>query len=141
MNTATLNTTTTRYRDVSNNTLWMCERFSRSARSRGIFFGDNPLSYTMPVLILQSSIVGLVTTTLQILFTPLGQSSFVPQMLMYSGRLSTGTINTGTNQCSDEVCISTKNLLRERDHLLFWQHDVHVPHRSQNRPDVTNENR
>ncbi|XP_015931912.1 cation/H(+) antiporter 15 [Arachis duranensis] len=84
MNTATLNASTTTLgheATTTNNTIWVCERFTRAARSRGIFFSDNPLSYTMPVLILQTSVVALITTTLQLLLTPFGQSSFVPQML------------------------------------------------------------
>ncbi|XLT27863.1 hypothetical protein HN873_059155 [Arachis hypogaea] len=84
MNTATLNTSTSTLgheATTTNNTIWVCERFTRAARSRGIFFSDNPLSYTMPVLILQTSVVALITTTLQLLLTPFGQTSFVPQML------------------------------------------------------------
>ena len=83
MNTATVNLTSTAGTGVSSNrTIWMCERLTRFPRSRGIFFGDNPLSNTLPVLALQSSLVGLLATCLQLLLTPLGQSSFFPQMLV-----------------------------------------------------------
>ncbi|KAJ1437526.1 Sodium/solute symporter superfamily [Sesbania bispinosa] len=64
-----------------NGTIWTCEQTTKFQRSKGIFFGDNPLTFTLPVLILQTSLVGLLTTFLKFLLTPLGQSSFLPYVL------------------------------------------------------------
>jgi len=65
-----------------NRTMWVCEHLIKYERSKGIFFHDNPFTYTLPVLFLQTSLASLLTTILQFILAPLGQSSFVPQMLV-----------------------------------------------------------
>jgi len=65
-----------------NGTIWVCEHMIKYERSKGIFFHDNPFRYTLPVLFLQTSLVSFLTTILQILLEPLGESSFVPQTLV-----------------------------------------------------------
>jgi len=65
-----------------NETTWVCEHLIKFERSKGIFFHDNPFTYTLPVLFLQTSLASLLTTILQFVLAPLGQSSFVPQMLV-----------------------------------------------------------
>ncbi|KAL2317410.1 hypothetical protein Fmac_031286 [Flemingia macrophylla] len=64
-----------------NTSLWICERTSVFKHSNGIFFGDNPLNYTLSVVILQSSLVSFSTTWLEFFLMPLGETTFVPQML------------------------------------------------------------
>ncbi|XP_039690665.1 cation/H(+) antiporter 15 [Medicago truncatula] len=64
-----------------NGTTWVCEHLIKFERSKGIFLQDNPFSYTLPVLFLQTSLASLFTAILQFVLAPLGQSSFVPQML------------------------------------------------------------
>lgn len=66
----------------NNSKLWVCERSPKFPRSRGVFFGDSPLNFTLPVLVLQTSLVALFTACLQFLLIPLGESSFIPQMLV-----------------------------------------------------------
>ncbi|KAK7321400.1 hypothetical protein VNO77_32014 [Canavalia gladiata] len=65
-----------------NNTLWTCMRTTKfQQRTRGIFSGDNPFNYTLSLLVLQVSIIVSLTSWLEIFLVPLGQSSFVPQVL------------------------------------------------------------
>ncbi|XP_058744705.1 cation/H(+) antiporter 15-like [Vicia villosa] len=72
---ATVNAITT------NGTVWICEQVSKNPRSRGIFFSDNPFSYTLPVLFVQISLVSSLTAVLQFLLQPIGETRFFPQML------------------------------------------------------------
>ncbi|XP_045832726.1 cation/H(+) antiporter 15-like [Trifolium pratense] len=68
--------------DVTNNgTIWICEHMFRYQRSKGIFFYDNPFSFTLPVLFLQTTLVSVSTTILQLILEPIGTSSFFPQLL------------------------------------------------------------
>jgi len=62
--------------------IWVCEHVNKYERSKGVLLHDNPFTYTLPVLFLQTSLVSLLTTILQFILAPLGQSSFVPQMLV-----------------------------------------------------------
>ncbi|KAL5102288.1 hypothetical protein RYX36_006615 [Vicia faba] len=65
----------------TNGTIWICEHMSKNPRSRGIFFSDNPFSYTLPVLLIQISLVSSLTATLQFLLQPIGETRFFSQML------------------------------------------------------------
>lgn len=67
-----------------NMSIYVCEVTTRFPRSSGIFFGDNPLKYALPVIVLQISLVGMLTTILQLLLTPLGETSFFPHLLVIS---------------------------------------------------------
>ncbi|KAF9599256.1 hypothetical protein IFM89_036554 [Coptis chinensis] len=52
-----------------------------SVSSRGVFLGDNPLLYSAPLIMLQMSIVSLITHATNFCLKPLGQSSVVSQIL------------------------------------------------------------
>jgi hypothetical protein len=67
---------------TKNGTIWICEHMFRYQRSKGIFFNDNPFSFTLPVLFLQTSLVSVSTTILQHILEPIGQSTFFPQLLV-----------------------------------------------------------
>ncbi|AES98900.1 transmembrane protein, putative [Medicago truncatula] len=60
---------------------WICEQMIIHQRSKGIFFHENPFSYAVPVLFIQSSLASILIAILQFLLAPLGQTSFVPQIL------------------------------------------------------------
>ncbi|XP_058758426.1 cation/H(+) antiporter 15-like [Vicia villosa] len=66
---------------TTNGTVWICEQISKNPRSRGIFFSDNPFSYTLPVLFVQISLVSSLTAVLQFLLQPIGETRFFPQLL------------------------------------------------------------
>ncbi|CAK8537903.1 unnamed protein product [Lathyrus sativus] len=66
---------------TTNGTIWICEEASKNPRSRGIFFSDNPFSYTLPVLFVQISLVSTLTAILQFLLEPMGETRFFAQML------------------------------------------------------------
>ncbi|KAF6161176.1 hypothetical protein GIB67_007817 [Kingdonia uniflora] len=52
-----------------------------SARSRGIWLGDDPLKYSLPILMLQMSLISLVTSALIIILKPRGIPSVVSQIV------------------------------------------------------------
>ncbi|KAG8371539.1 hypothetical protein BUALT_Bualt13G0098400 [Buddleja alternifolia] len=54
---------------------------SQNRWSRGIFFADNPFTFSTPLLLIQLSLCALLTALLHRLFTPLGQSVFISQIL------------------------------------------------------------
>ncbi|KAK7276080.1 hypothetical protein RIF29_17212 [Crotalaria pallida] len=67
---------------VLNTSVYVCEiTINKFQRSSGIFFGDNPLKYTLPVIVLQTSIVALLTAILQFVLAPYGVTSFFPHLL------------------------------------------------------------
>ncbi|KAK7300860.1 hypothetical protein RJT34_11711 [Clitoria ternatea] len=69
-------------RTVTNRSLWVCEHWSNTFyHAKGIFHGENPLNHRVPVFFLQTTLLVLMTTWLQVLFAPLGGTAFVPQML------------------------------------------------------------
>ena len=76
---STLNTTVSGI--AANGSYWVCEHAVKYQRSRGIFLGDNPFSFTLPVLFIQTSLVSILTTVLQFLLHPIGETSFFPRML------------------------------------------------------------
>ncbi|GAV58660.1 Na_H_Exchanger domain-containing protein, partial [Cephalotus follicularis] len=49
--------------------------------SRGLWFGDDPLSYTVPLLLLQLSLLSIFSRAIYILLKPFGQLSIVSQIL------------------------------------------------------------
>ncbi|XP_027368460.1 cation/H(+) antiporter 15-like [Abrus precatorius] len=65
----------------ANRSIWECENATKFQRSKGVFYGDNPLDYILSLVILQIAIVSLLTSWLQFLLIPLGEGSFVPQVL------------------------------------------------------------
>ncbi|PQP98663.1 hypothetical protein Pyn_34720 [Prunus yedoensis var. nudiflora] len=64
---------------LSNGT-WVCQAH-KGFRSKGLFFGDNPLNFPTPILYVQLSISALLTSFLQFILNPLGESAFASQML------------------------------------------------------------
>lgn len=54
----------------------------KGVRSGGIFYGESPFNYPSSVLFVQLSISALLTSFLQLLLNPLGESAFISQMLV-----------------------------------------------------------
>lgn len=69
-------------RALSNGT-WVCHA-QKGSRSKGFFFGDNPLNFPTTILYVQLSISALLTSFLQLILNPLGESTFTSQMLVRS---------------------------------------------------------
>ncbi|KMT05421.1 hypothetical protein BVRB_7g175480 [Beta vulgaris subsp. vulgaris] len=59
---------------------YICHSMSRTG-SRGIFFGDDPLRFSIPGLLLQLSLISLFTRVSYFLLKPFGQPSIVSQIL------------------------------------------------------------
>ncbi|PSS09529.1 Cation/H(+) antiporter like [Actinidia chinensis var. chinensis] len=53
-----------------------------ATRSRGIFFGDNPLDFAGPILLVQLILSALLTALVQHFLTPLGETAFVSQTIV-----------------------------------------------------------
>ncbi|KAJ6297553.1 hypothetical protein OIU78_023167 [Salix suchowensis] len=51
-------------------------------RSRGIFYGDNPLDHTTPTVLAQLSLSSLLSALTQYILTPLGESAFISLLLV-----------------------------------------------------------
>ncbi|KAJ6291305.1 hypothetical protein OIU76_023382 [Salix suchowensis] len=49
--------------------------------SRGLWFHDDPLEYTLPLLLLQLSLISIITRSIDIFLKPLGQPSIVSHIL------------------------------------------------------------
>ncbi|BAT81416.1 hypothetical protein VIGAN_03113200 [Vigna angularis var. angularis] len=54
-----------------------------------MFFNDNPLNYTLTSIILQASIACLSTLFLEFLLVPLGETTFIPHVLIIDDRAYT----------------------------------------------------
>ncbi|KAL2899335.1 Cation/H(+) antiporter 15 [Bienertia sinuspersici] len=59
---------------------YICHSMGRTG-SRGIFFGDDPIRFTIPGLLLQLSLITLFTRVSHLLLKPFGQPSIVSQIL------------------------------------------------------------
>ncbi|XP_050245757.1 cation/H(+) antiporter 15-like [Quercus robur] len=66
--------------DIWRNATWACLPY-KDVTSRGVFLGDNPFDFAVPVLYTQLSVAALVAASLQFILTPLGESAFISQML------------------------------------------------------------
>lgn len=55
-----------------------------SERSRGIFYGDNPLDHSTPTVLAQLSLSSLLSALTQYILTPLGESAFISMLLVKS---------------------------------------------------------
>ncbi|XP_057487720.1 cation/H(+) antiporter 15-like [Actinidia eriantha] len=51
--------------------------------SRGIWLGDNPLDYSLPSLMLQLSLISIITRFVYVALKPFGQPSIVSQILVH----------------------------------------------------------
>ncbi|VVB12819.1 unnamed protein product [Arabis nemorensis] len=70
------NVTTYKYGGVE----WNCEPWV-GAGSMGIGRGDNPLNFTLPLLLLQIAVVSLISAFFQFLLRPFGKFAFLTQIL------------------------------------------------------------
>ncbi|KAL3517998.1 hypothetical protein ACH5RR_020587 [Cinchona calisaya] len=61
-------------------TSYLCH-FLNQINSRGVFYHDDPLSYSVPLLLLQLSIISIITRVVQFLLRPFGQPFIVSQIL------------------------------------------------------------
>ncbi|PON77973.1 DNA-directed DNA polymerase [Parasponia andersonii] len=66
---------------TTHNGRWVCMDRKEAIRSRGVFFGNSPFKYATSILYVQLSISALLTSFLQWILNPLGQSAFISQML------------------------------------------------------------
>lgn len=61
---------------------WICEPWV-GAGSLGIARGENPIKFTLPLLLLQISVVTIISVFLQFLLRPFGKFAFLTQILVY----------------------------------------------------------
>ncbi|XP_015575244.1 cation/H(+) antiporter 15 [Ricinus communis] len=73
--------------------------------SRGFWFGDDPLSFSFPLLLLQLSLISIFTRSIYILLKPFGQPSIVSQIL---GGVVLGPSVLGHNSNFAEKVFPTK---------------------------------
>ena len=52
--------------------------------SKGLWFHDDPLEYTLPLLLVQLSLISIITRSIYIFLKPLGQPSIVSHILVSS---------------------------------------------------------
>ncbi|KAF5727302.1 cation/H(+) antiporter 15-like isoform X2 [Tripterygium wilfordii] len=67
-------------REIEVSTLYECHAVDK-INSNGIWFGDDPLSFSVPLLLLQLSLISIFTRSIYILLKPFGQPSIVSQIL------------------------------------------------------------
>nr|KYP76186.1 K(+)/H(+) antiporter 13 [Cajanus cajan] len=71
--------------ETSENTLFegsfICHSAFNQINSKGIWFGDDPLAYSLPLFLLQFFLMFIFTRFIYLILRPLGQSSFVSQIL------------------------------------------------------------
>ncbi|CAL8160437.1 unnamed protein product [Prunus armeniaca] len=84
---------------LSNGT-WVCQA-QKGSISKGFFFGDNPLNFPTTILYVQLSISALLTSFLQFILNPLGESTFTSQMLV--GIILGPSVLGGGNVFADTV--------------------------------------
>ncbi|XP_071936100.1 cation/H(+) antiporter 15-like isoform X1 [Coffea arabica] len=61
-------------------TTFLCH-FVNQINSRGVILGGDPLSYSIPLLLLQLSLISIITRVVQFLLKPFGQPFIVSQIL------------------------------------------------------------
>ena len=59
-----------------------CSIFGRSLNSRGIWFGDDPLDFSFPLLLLQLSLICIFSRSLHALFKNIDQPSIFSQIVV-----------------------------------------------------------
>ncbi|CAA0834444.1 Cation/H(+) antiporter 15 [Striga hermonthica] len=67
--------------EVSSGGLHIVCQYSNNVATFGYWLNKNPLNYTVPLLLLQLSVISLVSMLIEICLHPLGQSSIVSQIL------------------------------------------------------------
>lgn len=55
--------------------------------SSGLWFGDDPLAFSVPLLLLQLSLISIFTRSISFLLKPFGQPSIVSQILVSFKRI------------------------------------------------------
>ncbi|RVX22814.1 Cation/H(+) antiporter 15 [Vitis vinifera] len=55
--------------------------FVNHVNSRGMWFGDNPLLFSLPLLMMQLSFITIITRSIHLLLKPFGQPSIVSQIV------------------------------------------------------------
>lgn len=60
---------------------FVCEALGH-INSRGLWLGDDPLSFSVPLLLLQLSLISIFTRSIYIFLKPFGQPSIVSQILV-----------------------------------------------------------
>ncbi|GFY83820.1 hypothetical protein Acr_03g0005940 [Actinidia rufa] len=85
----------------------LCEPVGRMV-SKGVFLGDNPMKYTLPLLTSQIGLVTLLSTILRLLLRPLSQPEFVADIL---GGIALGPSLVGHNQNFFESFFPLKSLM------------------------------
>ena len=60
---------------------YICQSINR-INSKGFWFGNNPLEFSMPLLLLQLSLMSIVTQCIYLVLKPLGQTAIVSQILV-----------------------------------------------------------
>lgn len=56
--------------------------FVNHVNSRGMWFGDNPLLFSLPLLMMQLSFITIITRSIHLLLKPFGQPSIVSQIVV-----------------------------------------------------------
>ncbi|GLU11934.1 hypothetical protein SLE2022_286520 [Rubroshorea leprosula] len=67
--------------EAAYNGSWVCQS-QNYFKTKGIFYGGNPLGHPKAVILVQLSSAALFTVILRILFNPLGESGFFSQMIV-----------------------------------------------------------
>lgn len=62
-------------------TSYLCH-FVNQINSRGVLSHDDPLSYSVPLLLLQLSLISIITRVVQFLLKPFGQPFIVSQIIV-----------------------------------------------------------
>ncbi|XP_057468565.1 cation/H(+) antiporter 15-like [Actinidia eriantha] len=98
----------------------LCEPVGRMV-SKGVFLGDNPMKYTLPLLTSQIGLVTLLSTILRLLLRPLSQPEYIADIL---GGIALGPSLVGHNQNFFESFFPLKSLMildvYERLGILFF---------------------
>ena len=61
---------------------FICHSTANQINSKGIWFGDDPLAYYLPVLLLQLCLIFNFTHFIHLILKPFGQPSFVSQIIV-----------------------------------------------------------
>ncbi|XP_027941288.1 cation/H(+) antiporter 15-like [Vigna unguiculata] len=65
-----------------NETKWVCEHTTLfQTNPKGIFYNEDPLNYTLTVVLLQASIACLASLFFEFLLVPIGETTFIPHVL------------------------------------------------------------
>lgn len=71
------------YDNAAANIPYTCQELGR-ANSRGLWYGDNPMFFSVPLLLAQLTLISIFTRFLDCLLKPLAQPSIVSQILVSS---------------------------------------------------------